>query len=190
MFNGKINFRKNVFFHSLTVLGLAGSDKFVWTVIPMYISIHPFVTMITSWPWKFTKQCTKLPSRFPDHSNWKGKHLKASEAVSRKDWQGDVFIMTGDVLASFVARTAANMILRGISSVIAYSVQHNVVRTSRTLFALYLCNIYYWQLYLINGYSISQEICTRFLLCCALLWLYIDWFSHIHQAYFTGTVAI
>ena len=39
-------------------------------------------------------------------------------------------------------------------------------------------------------YSISQEICTRFLLCCAFLWLYIDWFSHIHQAYFTGTVAI
>ena len=39
-------------------------------------------------------------------------------------------------------------------------------------------------------YSISPEICTRFLLCCALLWLYIDWFSHIHQAYFTGTVAI
>ena len=39
-------------------------------------------------------------------------------------------------------------------------------------------------------YSISQEICTRFLLCCALLWLYIDWFSHIHQAYFTCTVAI
>ena len=38
--------------------------------------------------------------------------------------------------------------------------------------------------------SISQEICTRFLLCCALLWTYIDWFSHIHQAYFTGTVAI
>ena len=36
-------------------------------------------------------------------------------------------------------------------------------------------------------YSISQEICTRFLLCCALLWLYIDWFSHIHQAYFTAT---
>ena len=40
------------------------------------------------------------------------------------------------------------------------------------------------------SYSISQEICTRFLLCCALLWLYIDWFSRIHQAYFTGTVAI
>ena len=28
----------------------------------------------------------------------------------------------------------------------------------------------------ISIYSISQEICTRFLLCCALLWLYIDWF--------------
>ena len=40
------------------------------------------------------------------------------------------------------------------------------------------------------GYSISQEICTRFLLCCALLRFYIDWFSHIHHAYFTGTVAI
>ena len=40
-----------------------------------------------------------------------------------------------------------------------------------------------------NTYSISQEICTRFLLCCALLWLYNDWFSHIHQAYFIGTVA-
>ena len=26
------------------------------------------------------------------------------------------------------------------------------------------------------------------MLCCALLWLYIDWFSHIHQAYFTGAV--
>ena len=25
-------------------------------------------------------------------------------------------------------------------------------------------------------YSISQEICTQLLLCCALLWLYIDWF--------------
>ena len=24
--------------------------------------------------------------------------------------------------------------------------------------------------------SISQEICTRFLLCCALLWLYTGWF--------------
>ena len=23
-------------------------------------------------------------------------------------------------------------------------------------------------------------MCTRFLLCCALLWLYIDWFSHIY----------
>ena len=42
----------------------------------------------------------------------------------------------------------------------------------------------------VYSYSISQEICTQFLLCCALLWLYIDWFSHIHQAYFTGTVAI
>ena len=31
-------------------------------------------------------------------------------------------------------------------------------------------------------YSISQEIYTRFLLCCALLWLYIDGFSLIHQA--------
>ena len=39
-------------------------------------------------------------------------------------------------------------------------------------------------------YSISQEICTRILLCCALSWLYIDWFPHIHQAYFTGTGAI
>ena len=29
-------------------------------------------------------------------------------------------------------------------------------------------------------HSISQEICTRFLFCCALLWLYIDWFSHWH----------
>ena len=44
-------------------------------------------------------------------------------------------------------------------------------------------NVFLW-------YSISQEICTRFLLCCALLWLYIDWFSYIHQAYFTRTVAI
>ena len=35
-----------------------------------------------------------------------------------------------------------------------------------------------------RSYSISQEICTRFLLCCALLWLYIDWFSHIHHGFF------
>ena len=51
---------------------------------------------------------------------------------------------------------------------------------------------YYWQygipvvLLLMDTYSISQEICTRFVLCCALLCLYIDWFSHIHQAYFTS----
>ena len=44
--------------------------------------------------------------------------------------------------------------------------------------------------FLLWVYSISQEICTRFLLWSALLWLYIDWFSHIHQAYFTATVAI
>ena len=47
---------------------------------------------------------------------------------------------------------------------------------------------HYWSF--VRGiYSISQEICTRFLLCCALFWLCIDWFSHIYQAYFTGTVA-
>ena len=45
-----------------------------------------------------------------------------------------------------------------------------------------------WLIFVI--YSVSQEICTRVLLCCALLWLYISWFSYIHQAYFTGTVAI
>ena len=45
-------------------------------------------------------------------------------------------------------------------------------------------------IWLWSCYSISKEICTRVLLCCALLWLYIDWFSHIHQAYFTGTGAI
>ena len=55
-------------------------------------------------------------------------------------------------------------------------------------FILWLCSIGHECLE--KTYSISQEICTRFLLCCALLWLYIDWFSHIHQAYFTGTVAI
>ena len=30
--------------------------------------------------------------------------------------------------------------------------------------------------YVFGKYSIFQEICTRFLLYCALLWLYIDWF--------------
>ena len=30
--------------------------------------------------------------------------------------------------------------------------------------------------HVVQYYSISQEICTRFLLCCALLWSYIDWF--------------
>ena len=34
----------------------------------------------------------------------------------------------------------------------------------------------YIHLFLVPVYSISQEMCTRFLLCCALLWLYIDWF--------------
>ena len=29
-----------------------------------------------------------------------------------------------------------------------------------------------------------------FLLCCALLWLYIDWFSHIHQAYKCTSLAL
>ena len=35
------------------------------------------------------------------------------------------------------------------------------------------------ELLALGRYSISQEICTQFLLCCALLWLYIDWFTHI-----------
>ena len=33
-----------------------------------------------------------------------------------------------------------------------------------------------WVVNPIATYSISQEICTRFLLCCTLLWLYIAWF--------------
>ena len=47
-----------------------------------------------------------------------------------------------------------------------------------------------WHEKILPMYSISQEICTLFLLCCALLWLYTDWFTHTHQAYFAGTVAI
>ena len=63
---------------------------------------------------------------------------------------------------------------------------YSVTRSQRVYsMFVYVCAYAGWQMY-----SISQEICTRFLLCCALLWLYIDWFSHIHQAYFTGTVAI
>ena len=58
--------------------------------------------------------------------------------------------------------------------------------TSSTFYATF----YEMLIVVVVPYSISQEICTRFLLFCALLWLYIDWFSHIHQAYFTGTVAI
>ena len=34
--------------------------------------------------------------------------------------------------------------------------------------------IHLYTLHVILSYSISQEICTRFLLCYALLWLYID----------------
>ena len=68
--------------------------------------------------------------------------------------------------------------------------KYNVV--SHLLDAYIKCSVIYsWHWSCLDlTYSISQEICTRFLLCCALLWLYIDWFSHIHQAYFTGTVAI
>ena len=50
---------------------------------------------------------------------------------------------------------------------------------------------------LVPIYSISQEICTRFLLCFALLWLCNraimnshELFIHIHQGCFAGTVAI
>ena len=34
--------------------------------------------------------------------------------------------------------------------------------------------VMYKEVYHTEEYSISQEICTRFLLCCALLRLYID----------------
>ena len=40
--------------------------------------------------------------------------------------------------------------------------QSNVIRITKLTFFI--------------SYSISQEICTRFLLWCALLWLYIAWF--------------
>ena len=49
------------------------------------------------------------------------------------------------------------------------------------LYSVEICHEVLNMEYVSMGYSISQEICTRFLLCCALLWLYIDWFSHIHQ---------
>ena len=43
-----------------------------------------------------------------------------------------------------------------------------------------------FQMFLRKVQYIPRNMHTIF----ALLWLYIDWFSHIHQAYFTGTVAI
>ena len=67
----------------------------------------------------------------------------------------------------------------------------NVFSSMFFMTPLILCYLVDWMTsFRMASYSISQEICTRFLLCCALLWLYIDWFSHIQQAYFTGTVAI
>ena len=62
-------------------------------------------------------------------------------------------------------------------------------RTILTLLQFKCTNLLLW-LKRYSKYIISKEICTRFLLCCALLCLYIDWFSHIHLDYFTGTVAI
>ena len=40
------------------------------------------------------------------------------------------------------------------------------------LTALRSCIKAEWRIHTSLNYSISQEICTRFLLCCALLWLY------------------
>ena len=79
-----------------------------------------------------------------------------------------------------------------------YRFETTITSTSRPLIMIWwfrnnrICHPggHYCDYYHGTIYSISQEICTRFLLCCALLWLYIDWFSHIHQAYFTGTLAI
>ena len=47
---------------------------------------------------------------------------------------------------------------------------------SRLIWKICASHIKERHLFLNSMYSISQEICTRFLLCCALLWLYIDWF--------------
>ena len=57
-------------------------------------------------------------------------------------------------------------------------------RSSWGLF-IYLQGLHHWH----KVQYIPRNMHTV-LLCCALLWLYIDWFYHIHQAYFTGTVAI
>ena len=76
----------------------------------------------------------------------------------------------------------------GLSSITVSEV--HVIHISRVIITYTLESFMLNPETLLLAYSISQEICTRFLLCCALLWLYIDWFSHFHQAYFTGTVAI
>ena len=47
----------------------------------------------------------------------------------------------------------------------------------------------YPKMLILNIQYIPRNMHTVFF-CCALLWLYIDWFSHIHQVYFTGTGAI
>ena len=49
-----------------------------------------------------------------------------------------------------------------------------------------------WQMWRIDfdGCDQVQYILRNMHTVFALLWLYIDWFSHIHQAYFSGTVAI
>ena len=66
---------------------------------------------------------------------------------------------------------------------LAWGQQNRIVALSDDSWKVSKDTVSSWRRYLTvvvwsasRAYSISQEICTRFLLCCALLWLYIDWF--------------
>ena len=71
--------------------------------------------------------------------------------------------------------------------------QHKVMIKPYFFFSKYTCGVtilleLIWLLHCDSQY-IARNMHTV-LLWCALLWLYIDWFSHIHQVYFTGTVRL
>ena len=66
---------------------------------------------------------------------------------------------------------------------LAWGQQNRIVALSDDSWKVSKDTVSSWRRYLTvvvwsasRAYSISQEICTRFLLCCALLWLSIDWF--------------
>ena len=156
----------NVFIHIL--LG-------VWLLMHAWIAVNHHLIEVQ----------LQLPAHHHSVKKWKVYYVSKNTYIICRHHPSTLYHLISINIVRCSCRPYDTMVVKYIQNVIRVHAQLIIQSTPnwRQNMAIILGNVAMY-------YSISQEICTRLLLGCALLWLYIDWFSHIHQAYFTGTVVI